>query len=132
MAQWVPKQLTIFTLTFAESLYLVALKTNEVLTDFNVGKRLCFKRGVLLGFVFSKNHYSERASTLDFKGAAATGFARSDIVFNLFMKTQFLHFIALLSIFSKRFYFFRSMDQNNLISCQKYHKFLLLSIFAVD
>ena len=55
----------------------------------------------------SRSHYSERASALDFKDTSAARFGHSDVVFDLFLETCFLHLIALLSNFCKLFWLFR-------------------------
>ena len=52
---------------------------------------------------FARSHYLERASALEFKDAAAPRSGHSDVVLDLFIETQFLHLIALLSNFSKLF-----------------------------
>ena len=51
----------------------------------------------------SRSHYPERASALDFKDTSAPRFGHSDVVFDLFLETRFLHLIALLSIFVNLF-----------------------------
>ena len=55
----------------------------------------------------SRSHYSERASALDFKDTSAPRFGHSDVVFDLFLETCFLHLIVLLSNFCKLFWLFR-------------------------
>ena len=55
----------------------------------------------------SRSHYPERASVSDFKDTSAPRFGDSDVVFDLFSKTCFLHLIALLSNFCKLFWLFR-------------------------
>ena len=54
-----------------------------------------------------RSHYPERASALDFKDTSAPRFGHSDVVFDLFLETRFLHLIALLSNFCKLFLLFR-------------------------
>ena len=39
--------------------------------------------------IVNRSHYPERASTLDFKYAAAPRFCHSDLVFDLFIETRF-------------------------------------------
>ena len=74
-------------------------------------------------FCYTRSHYLERASASDFKEAAASRFGHRDVVvFNHFLVQFFKTFLT----------FQVSLDQNNLTSCQKYHKFLLFSIFADD
>ena len=44
----------------------------------------------------SRSHYPERASALDFKDISAPRFGHSNVVFDLFLETCFLHLIALI------------------------------------
>ena len=55
----------------------------------------------------SRSHYPERASALDFKDTSAPRFGHSDVVFDIFLETRFLHLIALLSNLCKLFWPFR-------------------------
>ena len=77
--------------------------------------------------------YPERASALDFEDAATPKFGHGDVNLNLFTETRFYALNCLLyPIFSKHFSFLGVTRPNNLTSCQKYHKFRLLSISADD
>ena len=80
----------------------------------------------------TRNHYPQRAPglDLDFKDATTTRFRHSDVV--LFIETRFFLFNRPPIQFFKTFFLQVSQDQNNLTSCQKYHKFPLSSIFADD
>ena len=44
----------------------------------------------------NRSHYPERVSALDFKDAATLRLGHSDVVFDLFIETRFLHFINFL------------------------------------
>ena len=89
------------------------------------------KSMVNVNLSISRSHYLERASALDFKDTSAPRFGHSDVVFDLFLETRSLHLIALLSNFCKLFWLL-SLYQHGLTSCEKYHKFRLLSIFVDD
>ena len=80
----------------------------------------------------SRSHCPERASALDFKNAVTLRFGHSDVVFDLFIETCLSHLVALWSNFSKLFQIFRYYwTKNDLILCQKYHEFPLLSILLM-
>ena len=51
----------------------------------------------------NRSHYQEKASALGFKDTATLRFGHSDVVFDLFIETRFLHLITLLSNFSQLF-----------------------------
>ena len=74
--------------------------------SFNKDINENFQRQRTSKLSLSSSHYRERSSASDIKYAAATRFGHSDAVFDLFIETQFLHLIALLSNFSEHFLYF--------------------------
>ena len=90
--------------------------------------KICCKRNLSI----SRSHYPERASALDFKDTSAPRFGHSDVVFDLFLETRFLHLIALLSNFCKLFWLFRNHFTNMVLLQVKnttnsvYQAFLLI------
>ena len=75
-----------------------------------------------------RSHYQERASVLNYKDATTSRFGHRDLVSDPLIETRFIAFNCYLIQFIKAFLSFLG---NNLTSCQKYHKFLLSSIFAL-
>ena len=66
----------------------------------------------ILTCVTVRSHYPERASAIDFKDTAYQRFGHSDVAFDLFIETLFLHLITLLSSFSNLSLYVKSITNS--------------------
>ena len=90
---------------------IIRIRVNRALERVDCGKR---------------SHYPESASALDFNDAATPRFGQSSVVYYMFIETRIFSFDHPL------IQFFGTLGQNNLTLCQRYQKYHLLSVSAVD